>query len=181
MGTAILYRSVLKRLQEDLQTNLTECSRNKRTQGRWGRQSALAARIRLHLQPVKTCLVCEHAVENERFAAIQLLEALTETGVEGEIARLYRASAGACLPHFFVLLEQAPSDAVARWLTEVQCDKVATLVAQLEEYERKHDVQYKEEAMGVERDSWIRAIEYTVGKREIPGYRFQYREGEPFR
>lgn len=181
MGTAILYHSVLKRLQEDLEAGLAQHLPDTRFQERRGKRSSFAARIRARLQPAKTCLVCEHVAGNERFALMQLLDELAETGMEGEIARLYQGSAGACLPHFLALLEQAPSDEIARWLTEVQRDKVAVLVEQLAEYERKHDVRYKEEPMGAEQDSWIRAIEQTVGKREIPGYRFQYGGKEPFR
>lgn len=183
MGTAILYRSVLKRLQEDLETGLAQHLPDTRSQERQGKRSSFAARIKARLQLAKTCLVCEHVAGNERFAFTWLLDELAQTGMKGEIAWLYQESAGACLPHFLVLLEQAPSDEVARWLTEVQRDKVAVLVAQLAEYERKHNVQYKNEPIDAERDSWIRAIELTVGKREIPSYYFlkQPMERKPFR
>lgn len=177
MGTAILYRSVLKRLQEDLETGLAHRLPYTQLQEQWEKRSSFAARMQACLQATKSCLVCEHVTGNERFAWMQLLDELTQTGMKGEIARLYQESAGACLPHFLVLLEQAPSDEVARWLTEVQRDKVAALVAQLAEYERKHNVRYKDEPMGAEHNSWIRAIELTVGKREIPGYYF-LKQGE---
>jgi hypothetical protein len=165
MGVAILYGSVVKDLLDDLEACLNGAQAdNHRRAGR----SAFAAAARARLKAQETCLACAHQEENERFNLMQLLEDMEEAGEEGELARLYRKSDGACLPHFLDLMEQAPSVTAARWFTQVQRDKLVELGAQLEKYVRLHDVRYKNQPMGEERDSWVRVLEQTIGKRAVP-------------
>jgi hypothetical protein len=40
------------------------------------------------------------------------------------------------------------------------------LTGELKEFQRKHDYRFSSEVFGPERDSWIRAIEKMVGKKE---------------
>lgn len=168
VGVAILYGSVLTRLQEDLQACLAEHRPAVRHREQPGGRSAFAAASRRRLRAERTCLACEHQADSEQFALAQFLEHLDETNGEGELALRYRQSTGACLPHLLALLEQAPGDSTARWLVEVQRDKIARLADELETYVRKHEVHYKDQPMGPERDSWVRVIEQTAGKRAVP-------------
>jgi len=159
MGTAILYASVLKHLVEDLDACLAK--------GRLRRTSFSAAAL-LRLRPDQTCLACEREAEIERHAMDAFIVHLTETGCEGTLAKRYADSGGACLPHLGALLQMDPPEACARWLVQVQRANAAILAEQLEKYAEMHDVKHKGEPMGAERDSCLRAIEHTVGKREVP-------------
>src|SRR5581483_1394422 len=144
MGTAILYGSVVERLRNDL-TACLERNGGERGHGRVAQGAAFATAVRRHLQPEAGCLACEHQTRMEQFAARNMVEHLAEVGTDTDLAQLYHGSEGACLPHFLALLEQSPTDAVARWLTEVQREKAAQLRTELDEYVRKHDVRYKHE------------------------------------
>jgi hypothetical protein len=168
MGVAIFYGSILTDLLEDLEVCLADHRADAPSRGRSGRGSTFGAMARARLRTQGICLACEHQTENERFNLMQLLEELAEAGESSELARLYLKSDGACLPHFLDLMEQAPTEAVARWFAQTQHDKLAELGAQLEKYVRLHDVRYKGQPMGEEWDSWVRVIEQTIGKRAVP-------------
>lgn len=53
-------------------------------------------------------------------------------------------------------------------LLSLQGEALAALDGQLSEFLRKHDYRFREEGMGAESDSWIRAIAMVAGK---PGIR----------
>lgn len=164
VGVALFYGSVAERLHGDLQACLSARSSHPRRAG----GASLAARLLHCLQTEETCLACERQAESERYALTQFLQHLHDSGKEEELARLYRDSAGACLPHFLALLQQSPSEEAALWLAQTQMDRTARLVMQLEEFVRKRSLPFRHEPMGEERDIWVRAIEQMIGKRAVP-------------
>ena len=165
VGVALFYGSVAQRLHSDLQACLSSAqSLHRRRAG----GASLASRLLNCLQTEQTCLACERQAESERYALTQFLQRLHDSGAEEDLARLYRDSDSACLPHFLALLQQAPSDEAAFWLAQTQRDTTAQLVTQLEEYVRRHSLPFQREPMGAERDCWVRVIEQMIGKRAVP-------------
>ena len=161
-GTATLYGTVLQNLRGELDACLAERTSGAATKTHWWSASPapFGKRLQERLRPEGICLMCEHQKETEEFALEQLIEALDEAGSSGELALLYDASAGACLPHFLRLLERTSTDSTARWLAHVQRQHLAALEAQLDAYRRRD---YQKTPSEAEADSWIRALAHTVG------------------
>ena len=111
------------------------------------------------------CPVCQVAVEHERHA----LETVLDFADEGEFSRHFQASTGLCLPHTARATEQAPSHPKLGLFIDVQRGKYARLVAELEEFCRKHDYRFAREGWGTEADAWQRAIETLTGKSGVFG------------
>ena len=81
-----------------------------------------------------------------------------------EFLAAYRAGEGLCLPHLDRALEadgEAP-----RLLAEVAVEKLGTIVAELDEYIRKHDYRFQDESLAGAEDVPSRAIERAVGRAE---------------
>ena len=111
------------------------------------------------------CPACQVLVEHERYALKTLLDCLPEA----DFALRFRASAGLCLPHTVRALEFHPSHPALSRLIEMQHEKSAELMAELDEFGRKHDYRFAREGWGTESDSWLRAIEMLAGKPGIYG------------
>jgi hypothetical protein len=165
MGVGILYASVIKRLLDDLREGHAGKAHRP---ARGHAASPLAAAALELLRPERVCPACSHQTDSEQFSLREFLDHLEETQCQGDLAALYRESAGACLIHLRELLRETVSDTTAGWLLDVAAEKFTQLFGDLEQYVRKHDVQFQHEPMGPERDSWVRVIEQTVGKRAVP-------------
>jgi hypothetical protein len=172
VGVALFYGSVAERLHSDLQACLSSA---RSSHARRAGGSSLASRLWNCLQTEETCLACERQAESERYALTQFLQDLHDSGEEEGLARLYRDSAGACLPHFLALLHESPSEQAVLWLAQTQIDKTARLAAQLQEFVRKRSLPFQNDPMGEERDSWVRVIEQMIGKRAVPLRRSDHR------
>jgi hypothetical protein len=97
------------------------------------------------------------------------LETVLDFVDEGEFSRHFQASTGLCLPHTARATEQAPSHPKLGLFIGVQRGKYTHLVAELEEFCRKHDYRFAREGWGTETDAWQRAIETLTGKSGVFG------------
>jgi Family of unknown function (DUF6062) len=113
----------------------------------------------------RDCPACEVMLEHERHALETILDFLHDT----EFARRFANSAGLCVIHTMRAVERHGSHRYLRELIAVQRGKYAHLAGELEEFCRKHDYRFSHESWGAESDSWLRAIEFLVGKANIFG------------
>jgi uncharacterized protein DUF6062 len=75
----------------------------------------------------------------------------------------FEASSGLCFAHFALAWEAAPTRADRESLLAVQLRAARSLLHDLREHGRKHDVKFRREPKGAEADSWERAILMTAG------------------
>ena len=111
------------------------------------------------------CPACQVIVEHERYALKTLLDCLPAA----DFAPRFRASDGLCLPHTVRALALHPSHPALGRLIATQHEKCAGLMAELDEFSRKHDYRFGREAWGAESDSWRRAIDMLAGNPWIGG------------
>ena len=81
-----------------------------------------------------------------------------------EFLASYRAGGGLCLPHLDRALEA--DGAGPRLLAEAAVENLGTIVAELDEYIRKHDYRFQDESLAGAEDVPGRAIERAVGRAE---------------
>jgi hypothetical protein len=111
---------------------------------------------------MKACPVCDLRLQVEERA---LSIFITSFG-EREFSRLFRDSAGLCLPHVLSVLKRMENDGVlAGELLEIEIGMIDALRDELREFQRKHDYRYADEGFGEERNSWLRAIQKLAGSR----------------
>jgi Family of unknown function (DUF6062) len=113
----------------------------------------------------RVCPACEVMLEHERHALETILNFLHDT----EFARRFEDSTALCVIHTMRAVERHSSHRYLRELIAVQRGKYAHLAGELEEFCRKHDYRFSHESWGAESDSWLRAIEFLVGKPNIFG------------
>ena len=113
----------------------------------------------------RVCPACAVMLEHERHALETILNFLHDT----EFAARFEHSAGLCVIHTMRAIEGHGSHRYLRQLIVVQRGKYAHLVGELEEFYRKHDYRFSHESWGPESDSWLRAIEFLVGRPDIFG------------
>jgi hypothetical protein len=159
LGVALFQGTVIQRLVADLRSARS-------AGGAHGRD--LAEHLAEAIRQEEECLACEHQRDGEDFFMREFLSELEALGEQGPLVAAYRSSAGACLPHLRALFARRPSNAASAWLAARALEALRQLTEQLETYTRKHAVQYQDEPMGPERDSWIRAVEQCAGKRAVP-------------
>jgi hypothetical protein len=121
------------------------------------------------------CPVCQVLIVHERYALETTLDCLHEA----EFASRFRASTGLCLPHTGRALGLYPWHATLGRLIEIQREKYAQLMAELDEFSRKHDYRFARQQWGSESDSWSRAIEMLAGKPGIYGSDMPRSSSEP--
>lgn len=107
------------------------------------------------LSSSKRCLICEVVGEVEN----RLLEELIRNIKGQEFYKAYRDSDGLCISHLSRLLALSRDREVSDIFLELTASKLKALSDQLSEFIRKQDYRFKEEPIGIEGDSWIRAIE----------------------
>jgi len=120
------------------------------------RQAALLAR---NMGPQEACPACQHQKEMERL----YLEALIKSVADPDIWQAYTTSAGLCLPHFRQALHQAHNAEVLAQLIQAQRGFWERLHGELAEFIRKNDYRFRDEGLGVEGDSWLRALTAIAG------------------
>lgn len=134
---------------------------------------SLRAYLRGWLQR-ELCPACQVVVAYERHA----LETLLNGVQEEDFARPFAASAGLCVPHMVRAAELGPSHPSLSVLVELQRGKYMQVVAELEEFCRKHDYRFARETWGLESDSWLRAIELIAGRPKVFGSDVQRRHAK---
>ena len=166
LGVAIIAQDLL----EEEGARLAELQRQPfwRRIGKHG-QAHLSRRVLLtyllRWRRRNSCPACHAVQAHEQHALKTLLNSLDDEVV----ARHFEASFGVCVPHFVRAAEDSPSHPGLVTLIEVQRGKLAHLVAELEEFCRKHDYRFRDETWGTESDAWQRAIEVLLGKAGVFG------------
>lgn len=153
LGSAIIYRSILKHLEEELGALAGAGSLLGRLRERWGENPA--SQLDAHA-PCPACAERERATER----------ALSTFSAHHQDPALQKALAGGtgfCLPHLRRAVATLERPALAM-LLEQQQDRWAALHEELDELIRKYDHRFGDEPMGQEKDSWQRAIRLTAGE-----------------
>lgn len=156
LGMAIVYRVTLLDLLRDTEEDLD----GKR--GFLGLHNPRRApdEIADALESQVPCPACEvGAGAVERFADV-LLNDLKDPVVQ----HLLRDCGGLCLPHLRMTLRQKRARRSASTLIDVHREAWSALMKELEEFIRKNDYRFREEAMTSEEEtSWTRVLDVVVG------------------
>jgi len=175
LGTALMYRDVIR----DAAAELARPSTGGRPdlfgagQGQGGMRDRLAAlagrgtpdrgdgRI---VDPHRACPACQ---ERDRYELLYL-EALLSHIQDERMSQAFRDAGGLCMVHLDRLIATTRQTAALARLIALQRECLLRLHDELTEFIRKNDYRFSSEGMGVERDSWVRAVEIVAGK---PGIR----------
>jgi hypothetical protein len=155
LGAAIITRDVL---QNALRTMEDAASR---APSAWSmRRASTRAGLASRLGPEVECSACVWAAKMEDV----YLQALSHNllGEDGLLSA-YESSDGLCLPHFRQALTHARDRRVLAALLDAQRIVWQRLVGHLDEFIRKSDYRFRDEAWGEERDAWLRAIAALAG------------------
>jgi hypothetical protein len=157
LGIAILYDAAL-----DEVISISEHTQSVRaTLSRLRSNASSLSRV---LEPAGPCVACEVMATSERDYTETLGRYIDDETLE--IA--YGQSQGLCLPHFRLALRET---AQQERLAAIQVAHWRKLKGELEEFIRKNDFNYADEAMGAEGDSWLRTIARMSGERGVFGRR----------
>ena len=119
------------------------------------------------LLPGSSCTVCAVLEESEN----HYLTVLEELLQEADFAQRYQHSAGLCFYHLRDIAAKWQSPVALALVKSTAARVVLQLLAELREFQRKHDHQYRHEARGAESTSAQRAIEFLVGPMaEVAGF-----------
>jgi hypothetical protein len=122
--------------------------------------NAATAKLAADLAPQAPCPVCVKVQITEAYYLAALRQHFTGSD---NLASVYRASDGLCLPHFRLALAQIADQETFTALVEAQKAIWQRLSAELSEFIRKKDHRFQNESFGPEGDAWLRAIEAVVG------------------
>jgi hypothetical protein len=156
LASAIVYRDVLNTARKRL-------AGSNGTLGR-SRLAALfsGGRARRDPRSLPPCPGCEVEAEaDERYLSV-VRKRLREPAVREK----YQAGDGLCLPHIDQAL-QADDDG-ARVLAEASVEMLGTIVADLDEYIKKHDYRFHNPVWDGGEDTPERAVQRAVGHRPAP-------------
>lgn len=115
------------------------------------------------LRPGHSCPACQSVRFFEKMYLEILLDYITEEDFEDQFSR----SSGICFPHLTIAIEKYPEHRNLRLVIQRQMSKWESLQGELADFIRKHDYEHIHEPRGAESDSWKRALEMLVGKREV--------------
>jgi len=158
LGAAIIYRDVLHALRERMASAtsggpMLPGSRSRRARGPFARGAAQA-------DPHTQCPACAVRLREEE-AFLGTVLAHTE---DWQFMERYTASGGLCFVHLDQALAMNRDSKAAQRLLEGHGPIVDRLIAELDEFQRKHDYRFRGEPLGEEATSWKRAIEMVSGK-----------------
>ena len=164
LGTALMYRDVVRYAAEDLARRPTGGGG-----GLLDRLAALAggseptpaeggAKGRRHQCPA--CLV------RRRYETTYLGTLLAHLGDE-ELTEALRHAGGLCLVHLDQAWGATRDGAALERLARLQGEIMMALHEEMSEFIRKQDYRFRDEPIGAEGTAWIRAVEMVAGKRGI--------------
>jgi hypothetical protein len=151
LGTATLYDWLLDIAHETLR------------KARETRTIEAAKRLATSLHPQPPCPACAIRREFAETVLWGLQQFLAPVGGHETIRNLYAKSGGLCLPHLLALLRMTSFPEVVQLLLEVQERTLASLLAELELFQRKHRVG-EQAPIGKEQDAWNRALDLLAGR-----------------
>ena len=165
---AMVYRSILPDLLEDVQHDLARA-----TAGKALPRIPFWRRLwrRKRDQPEQTdtillfhdCPFCQRQEEIERDLIQELLLMLSFE----EFQTRLNGATGFCLAHFTRATREAQNTPQLATLLACQCASLQRNMAELEELVRKHDYRFLQEPRGDEMTAWRRAAELLVGNRGV--------------
>jgi len=130
--------------------------------GKGGPSSSVADR----LEPTGSCVVCEARAEIQELHTRTIGQHISDS----RLSDAYRQSLyGLCLPHFRLALRYTQTAADQRILVDIQRTLWEALMAELDEFKEMHDHRHTGEWMGMEGDSWLRALKAMAGEEGIFG------------
>ncbi len=155
-GVSILCENLLEKVQEDLyQFKITDDFK-RRGLLKIGR----TAKRPFRLTPGKGCVTCAMLRDSVEHLLSVIEELLEDAGFRDR----YTRAGGLCLSHLQAGLIQWKSTGTKEFAKQTAENRIETLIAELREFQRKHDYQYKAEPRGAEWSSPERAIEFLVGR-----------------
>ncbi len=174
LGVALIYRHLLQETLEHLQA----AGREIRPRGRWQRLWERLTGSREELLPIltwrsqkKPCYLCTFARRSEEDDLGTIFDFLGEA----EFAEAFTQSAGLCLPHLYAAMAVGRDHPNLRKLLAIHEKRWQDLLWELEQFARKFDYRYVDEAKGRESSSWHRALDAFVGRVSV----FGPERGEP--
>jgi len=84
-----------------------------------------------------------------------------------EFYALFKSSFGLCLPHLIRVIEEDKQGRIVKELLTIELEKMKELIAEMKEFQRKHDYRFSEESFGKEGNSWIRVVEKMSGGKGV--------------
>jgi len=160
LGIAVLYRGLVNDV-----IGLLESVPAGSGAGRGWRRGDNASPLADRLEPEKPCMACTLLNDSER----KYIQTFGQYLNDDRLMSAYRDSAGLCLPHFRQVLRAGQDADGLRRLVEVQRAIWERLRADLDEFKAKNDYRRAGEGMGIEGDSWLRAIIAMSGERGVFG------------
>ncbi|MGQ9694025.1 MAG: DUF6062 family protein [Thermodesulfobacteriota bacterium] len=168
LGLAIIYGDILGILKKNLQMKLKRIRNlnpfpaelsfwSKLFPGR-----ELKSR-KINEEKIERCPACRRAQIFEKYYLEILLDYINEQEFEEKFSK----SAGICFQHLQEAIENFPQHKNWPLLLKRQIEKLEGLQKELAEFVRKKDFQYAHEPRGSESDSWKRALEAVVGRKEV--------------
>jgi hypothetical protein len=167
-GVALIYRHLLQETLDRLVVARQEARPRRRWRRLWerltgsGRESLPMLAWR---QRKTRCPLCGFARQAERDDLRTILEFIAEPEFGGAFAR----SSGLCLPHLYAAMAVGRDHPSLSLLLAMQEARWKDLVWELEEFARKFDYRYADEAKGRETSSWHRALEVFTGRASLFG------------
>jgi len=109
------------------------------------------------------CIFCrqESDVEN-RYVSFFI-----ENFMDTELKNHYKNSFGFCILHLLTIINKFKNKKVIEEIVAIESEKISGLIAELNEFQRKHDYRFSKEGFGKEGDSWLRVIEKLEGKEGV--------------
>ncbi len=164
LGTALMYRDVVRYAAEDLARRPTGGSGGlleRLASLRGASEPAPAADgARGHRRHCPACLV------RRRYETTYLGTLLDHVG-DDELAAALRRAGGLCLVHLDQAWGVTRDAAALERLARLQGEIMAALHEEMSEFIRKQDYRFRDEPIGAEGTAWIRAVEMVAGKRGI--------------
>lgn len=159
LQVAILCRTALDEVLTITQDTQSNSAGFKRLLGRTSHADVLEATGR--------CMVCAYLDDTEGV----LIKMVADNITDARLLEAYENSSGFCIPHFQHLLSEVKSEDKAKQFMRLQRHIWQKLHDELDLLIRKNDVEYADQTIGEEGDSWRRAIRYLSGEQGIFGLR----------
>lgn len=167
LGTANIYRDVVRVIHDDLQTRSHHAhALGDRVLSLFGDRSADEEAEDL-IVPSASCPICVVLAETEQRLVKTLIHGLADAGFRSA----YDASSGLCIPHLRLALLSAATQASYETLKAHALRTEETLIAQLSEIIRRHDYRYMHEPSGEEKGAAARAVAHVAGAKGLTTHR----------
>ncbi len=158
MSIAVLYSAVI---DEALKQSKNRSHNGQGLRGLFNRVPR--SELSNALTPDTPCPVCDKLDENQS----RYMSVFAEKMTDDRFMTAFKASDGLCLNHFrqVVALNSTPEFVIT------QRAKWQHLYDEMQEFIRKYDPTKADSAIGIEGDSWLRAIRQMVGEKGVFGKR----------